>query len=345
MTTLISHIYNEEYLLPFFIEHHYEKFENGIILDYGSTDASLNILEKLAPRWKIVDCSGENFDALKLDELVHSIEEKLIGICLVLTVTEFFVGDPRFITKGMVLPSYSLLRSEEDPEIEAGQKFHEVYKIGVSPFQSRSFTNSNLPIRKMGRTIRTTREKYPVGRHFDVLGHTPFLIYRVANCLANEDMIIRRLQIQERIPLSDIELGYGVQHTNYGKKLDIETLHKSIESELLISEDVSGSIYRALELERYLERLETGSKNFKMMKLIMEQFELNQKMIEDLVVRKSNSASELVLNRDDLEENYNRLIKKIQYLETQSKRPSYNFSLLLASIFPAIKMRFRGIVK
>jgi hypothetical protein len=245
----------------------------------------------------------------------------------------------------MVVPSYSLLRSEEDPEIEAGQKFHEVYKIGVSPFQSRRLTNSKWPTRKMGRKIRITREKYPVGRHFDVLGQTPFLIYRVANCLANEEMITRRLQIQERIPLSDIELGYGVQHTNYGKRLDIETLHESIESELLISEDVSASIYRAVELERYLDHLETGSKDFEIMKVIMEQFELNQKMIQDLVVRNSNSASELVLNRDDLEEKYNSLVKEIQFLKTQSKRPSYNLSLFFASIFPAIKMRFRGIVK
>jgi hypothetical protein len=220
MTTLISHVYNEEFLLPFFIEHHYDKFDEGIILDYGSSDASLRILKKLAPRWSIIDCSGEAFDALKLDSLVHSIEEKIIDTCLVLTITEFFVGDPRFVTKGMVLPSYSLLRSKEDPEIEAGQKFHEVYKNGISPFQLARQTHSIWPTRKMGRKIRTTREKYPVGRHFDVLGQTPFLIYRVANCLASEEMIARRLQIQERIPLSDVILGFGVQHTNYGKKLD-----------------------------------------------------------------------------------------------------------------------------
>jgi hypothetical protein len=34
MITVISHIFNEEYLLPFWLEHHRTIFDHGIIIDY-----------------------------------------------------------------------------------------------------------------------------------------------------------------------------------------------------------------------------------------------------------------------------------------------------------------------
>ena len=345
MTTLISQIYNEEFLLPFFIEHHYEKFENGIIVDYGSTDASLSIIAKLAPKWRIVDCSGENFSATKVDALIHSIEEACDDICLALTATEFFVGDPRFITKEMVVPCYSLLRLKDDPEIKVGQKFHEVYRAGVSPFQVFNQADTEWLARLKGRKISTTKKKYPTGRHFEVLGQTPFLIYRVANCLASEEMITRRLQIQKRIPISDIESGFGVQHTNYGKGLDLDSLLDSIERELLVSEDVSIRIESALQLESYLKTLETDSKTFNIMKGLITQFELNQIFIDGLVGKNLMLASKLLANQIDLEIMRKELIDEIVHLETQSKRPIHNLTLFISNVYPAIKVRLRTLFK
>ena len=301
MTTLISHIYNEEFLLPFFIERHYKKFERGIILDYGSTDGSLRVLKELAPNWSVIDCSEEAFDALKLDAIVYSIEEKISGVCLVLTTTEFFIGDPRFITNGMILPSYSLLRKRDEPEIQANQKFHEVYKSGLSPFRVVSEGHTERSTRLMGRKIKVSKEKYPIGRHFEVLGHTPFLIYRVANCLAADEMIGRRLQIQNKIPSGDVELGLGVQHTNYGKGLDTETLLETIDAELLLSEDISDVISRALEIESKLLSLETDSADFNFMKKLVFEFELNQRLIEEWSHENARYQSEKLTAQIELE--------------------------------------------
>jgi len=389
MTTLISHIYNEEFLLPFFIERHYEKFEQGIILDYGSTDGSLRVLKELAPNWSIIDCSEEAFDALKLDALVHLIEEKISGVCLVLTTTEFFIGDPRFITNGMILPSYSLLRKRDEPEIQTNQKFHEVYKSGISPFRVVSEGHTERSTRLMGRKIKVSKEKYPIGRHFEVLGHTPFLIYRVANCLAADEMIVRRLQIQNKIPLGDVKLGLGVQHTNYGKGLDTETLLETVDAELLLSEDITDVISRALEIESKFLSLETDSADFNFMKKLVFEFELNQRLIEEWLHENARYQSEKLTTQIELEkwrkdnedisqenqrlrvlvgssaalderlkeaehqlnmlvenssQRQHELLSEIKFLKDQCRRPSYNFSLLVSNIFPAIKSKFKKLI-
>jgi hypothetical protein len=300
MTTLISHIYNEEFLLPFFIDHHYAKFDKGIILDYGSTDGSLEILKKLAPNWSIINCSDEIFDAGSVDSLVHSYEEETSGVCLILTVTEFFIGDPRFVSRGMVLPTYSFLRTIEEPEIKHGEKFHEIYKHGVSPFHIPKEFSTEWLLRKKGRKIKSTKEVYPIGRHFDILGQTPFLVYRVANCLASKEMIERRLQIQKRIPTEDVELGFGVQHTNYGKGLDLASLLATIDSELLVSEDISLRIAEALQLENLLKDVETNSPVFFVIKDLISHFEFNQKVISDLLNDNLKVNLELATTRNDL---------------------------------------------
>ena len=45
--TIISHFYNEEYLLPFWLNHHKKYFTNAIMIDYDSTDNSVDIIKKI----------------------------------------------------------------------------------------------------------------------------------------------------------------------------------------------------------------------------------------------------------------------------------------------------------
>ena len=51
--TVISHIFNEEYLLPFWLENHKNMFDHGIIIDYCSTDSSVEIIKKYCPTWEL----------------------------------------------------------------------------------------------------------------------------------------------------------------------------------------------------------------------------------------------------------------------------------------------------
>ncbi|MBJ3789276.1 glycosyltransferase family 2 protein, partial [Bacillus sp. OA1] len=41
--TIISHFYNEEYLLPWWLMHHTKIFDHGILINRGSTDRSVEI--------------------------------------------------------------------------------------------------------------------------------------------------------------------------------------------------------------------------------------------------------------------------------------------------------------
>lgn len=44
---LLSNIYNEEYLLPFWCTHHKSMFDHAVIVDYGSTDKSIDIIKEI----------------------------------------------------------------------------------------------------------------------------------------------------------------------------------------------------------------------------------------------------------------------------------------------------------
>jgi hypothetical protein len=90
-TTLIAHIYNEEYLLPFWLINHKDMFDNIIIIDYNSTDRSLEICKKICPNCKVIPSRNEYFDAQELDKEVMEIERAVDGIKIVLNVTEFLI--------------------------------------------------------------------------------------------------------------------------------------------------------------------------------------------------------------------------------------------------------------
>ncbi|AUN29394.1 glycosyltransferase family 2 protein [Niveispirillum cyanobacteriorum] len=92
MRTLISHFYNEEYLLPWWLKHHVEMFDQGILIDYSSTDNSIDICRTLAPHWRVVRSRNIQFDAIAIDFEVQQYEAGLPGWKLVLNTTEFLVG-------------------------------------------------------------------------------------------------------------------------------------------------------------------------------------------------------------------------------------------------------------
>ena len=92
--TLLSHFRNEAYLLPWWINHHKEHFDQAILIDYHSTDDSRDIVRDLAPAgWKIITSVNRNFSASLVDQEVMQIEASLTGAKIVLNTTEFLVGD------------------------------------------------------------------------------------------------------------------------------------------------------------------------------------------------------------------------------------------------------------
>lgn len=97
-TVLISHFYNEEFLLPYWIMHHAPYFDHAVLIDYDSTDRSREIIEKLAPKtWKVVTSRNRIFDAVQVDAEVRDIEKSFPDDYwrVTLNTTEFMIW-PRF---------------------------------------------------------------------------------------------------------------------------------------------------------------------------------------------------------------------------------------------------------
>lgn len=93
MPTVISHIYNEEFMLPYWVKHHRRLFNHGIIIDYHSTDSSMDIVRELAPDWTIVKTRNEFFVEPAIGEEVEFYEKQISGWKMALNVTEFLLLD------------------------------------------------------------------------------------------------------------------------------------------------------------------------------------------------------------------------------------------------------------
>ena len=90
MATVIMTFYNEEYLLPWWIKHHSKIFEDGILVDYHSTDRSYEICKELCPsHWKIVKSVNNDFASDGIDGELQFYERTVSGFKMPLTTAEF----------------------------------------------------------------------------------------------------------------------------------------------------------------------------------------------------------------------------------------------------------------
>lgn len=59
--TVLCHFYNEEWLLPWWLNHHKQFFDHGIMINYQSTDRSAEIIKEICPTWDIVQSKNLYF--------------------------------------------------------------------------------------------------------------------------------------------------------------------------------------------------------------------------------------------------------------------------------------------
>ena len=221
-TTLLTHIFNEEYLLPFWLQHHIKMFDDIVIVDYNSTDRSIEICKNICPTCKIIKTRNELFDAQQVDREIMDIEDTIIGIKIVLNVTEFLFCETS--VKDLFENNNNLL----------------LYGINtISPFSKNIYNINSLAelfknllnddvvyndnIRKPRYIHNHPNGSYHVGRHCTNHKSLPtnnahiiwFGFYPM-----NEDLMKRKLQIQQNIPESDKRAGNGYQHLYDRNKLE-----------------------------------------------------------------------------------------------------------------------------
>jgi len=216
--TCITNIYNEEYLLPFWLNHHKSIFDNIIILDHQSNDKSLEICKNIVPNCKIIKHPHNKFDIKEHDILLMKLEREISGIKIILNTTEFL-----FTTKPI---RHFFKSSKKSLQI-----------LCYSPYSLNEYypkNNYDLLLnlknedvkfhhdREGGRYIHNYPDgKYVIGRHMtynrfdktDEMFIIWFGYYPMNNMLLN-----RKLQIKKKIPESDrnpkpgFPNGFGWQH-------------------------------------------------------------------------------------------------------------------------------------
>lgn len=214
--TLISHLWNEAYLLPYWLRHHYPLFDHGVLLDYGSTDGSVEIARQLAPGWEVRPSRNEWFDAQLVDAEVMDVEREFGGWKLVLNTTEFVLCHD--------LPLYVRWMERYRPDVY-GIWGYDLAAVDALGERDREVTDLPLYFQKRwgyhpgGERSRLLHRRpdgqYGTGRHSSpvvgkVLDDGLFVVWFGWSPMRH--VTGRKLQIQQRIPPRDRAARQGWQH-------------------------------------------------------------------------------------------------------------------------------------
>lgn len=225
-TLLISHFFNEEFLMPLWVKHHIGMFDHVVMIDYASTDRSVEIIRELAPHWEVRPSRNALFDAPLVDQEVMDIESKFQGYWKVaLNSTEFLLmpnlnlkatlhhlKDVYPHSMGVACRGVRLIDKVEDSETPMD--------MNQSLFCQRHWGIIEDP--QFGRCSRCrmihchSHGRYQIGRHMSYhapVETLPDQLYCVwAGWSPYVHLRPRKMQVQTRIPKGHMEAGWGVEH-------------------------------------------------------------------------------------------------------------------------------------
>lgn len=224
MITLISHFYNEEFLLPFWLKHHVKMFDHGVLIDYASTDRSIEIIKDLAPHWEIRPSRNREFHYLEVDCEVMDIEREFSGWKMALNTTEFLVHpnlreylEGKKLISGIRTTGIIMVDRIEDrnlpltDELLVKQKHYGYVERDQTPHVARS------------RLIHKCENgMYSGGRHTSCI--TEDIADDLFLCWFGwcpiDYVKSRKLQIKTKIPVEDFEKSAGIQHNINEQQLE-----------------------------------------------------------------------------------------------------------------------------
>lgn len=207
--TVITHFYNEQYLLPAWLKHHKQIFDHGILINYHSTDRSVDICLDICPHWQVIASQNTCFDAQAVDAEVMQIERDLQGWRMCLNVTEFLTGDLHVLNRvvqpeQLLIPSIALVGSTYGEQVIMDETFLDQVSTGIpywAHFELRA-----------ARSMHNHAVKYDVGRHFWTYNCTQLCVCWAGYWPWNAQSLARKTQIQTQIPAHDKQLGRGHHH-------------------------------------------------------------------------------------------------------------------------------------
>jgi len=309
--TLITHFYNEEYLLPFWIKHHRDVFDAAILINYKSTDNSVSLIKQLAPSsWKVVDSRNENFDAQLCDLEVMQYEKIVEGWKIALNVTEFFVcpnlelieqecekNDLNgFRTSGVVMvdnhadleinPNISLVDQKTFGFLESSFDFN-AHKLAwySEPSRSRIYHKCKTGL-------------YFPGRHKSFLSKIPHVMNSAYTMWYgfspwNQEFLKRKKQISRKLDPSDIKRGWGIQHILGHSDLN-KIKNSFLEQSYDLNDILEKSIIKKNSYFSDLSKDEVLYDDFGLLNIQMKKLNTQIKQLEDTLKSREKYLEEIL---------------------------------------------------
>lgn len=249
MRFVICHVRNEKYLLNWWLQHHKDKFDHGIIVDYYSTDGSMDLVRKITPKWQVITSVNKDFNAVNCDIEIMNIERSIqqqfpYAWMVTLNVTEFLIGNTekllssykskKVVRMQKLLPCDVMIDREEQKFIEPDPNISLVKQrtFGMPCDYSKdtiynAYTGArdiqgikddvmydNRKMRSMHNFALNYFETsvWSVGRHYWGTPSEDFRILWYGYSPFTENLIQRKLAIQTQIPEADKAVGNGGQH-------------------------------------------------------------------------------------------------------------------------------------
>jgi hypothetical protein len=199
--TLISHFYNEEYLLPWFLKHHQQVFDHGIMINYGSTDRSVEIIREICPTWDIIDSRNAWFDPGPVDQEVMDIERSIDGWRICLNVTEHLIGDYSVLDNAtedqFLIPALFFIDRELNDELTYDQPLYAQRQDGFAYWDQDGACFNQ----RQARSLHRQAIQYPgMGRHFTNHNTDALAIFYYGWCPLNETAVGRKLDMGNKVP-------------------------------------------------------------------------------------------------------------------------------------------------
>jgi hypothetical protein len=224
---IFSSFYNEEYLLPWWLEHHKKIFKHGVLFNYFSTDKSVDIIKKICPTWEVRDTINKDWDFFDNDSEFMRAEREFADYKMVLTTTEFLVG--------------KLPKLEYQPTAYAAKIFR---LVDNEPEKKPTYDKSLVEQKNFGFIDKSKKRRflhnfpdgrYDVGRHSTRLGTTdiPIFVFKYVYSPWNEEFIKRKLQMRDYVNPENIKGRWGLHHVWDRKKME-EEYQRALNSEEVI---------------------------------------------------------------------------------------------------------------
>lgn len=236
MIAVITHYYNEEYLLPWWLSYHKKIFDHGILIDYGSTDKSNEIIKTICPTWDIVPTKNQYFDAHPCDDEVKEYEKHICEYKIALNLTEFLIGniDDLLYQNSEEYHLKSYIMTDPTANIPANPHYNDyLFNQCHHGYFDMSYRQSRILHRK---------EFYPytAGRHSREITTEKACILWYGLSPWNEETIKRKLQIQHKISAASMDAGFGPHHRTNREKLN--ELYKNCASQTQNLKDMIGNL-------------------------------------------------------------------------------------------------------